>query len=204
MNDKTEERQMDYYPVPGMHVRDAAAALVVIAEARRETVRAEFNKVEMQANPGETAEQVTDRFVATLDAKAEAYRTSPEGIAAAEKQRQDREHRGQVLGDVLRALPAKFTSHQAALRWAIKYIHAADWGGDTQPDRVIRVLEASGYADSDLEGLPKEAYQDPVTMAKYAMGQVINMMIHGRTPHPMLAEFATFALVHLGPEGAAS
>lgn len=182
----------------GTHVSDAAAKLASIARETGRPATYEFNGTPLTVNPGESPEASVTRWNSDMEAKQKAWRESPEGIAAQEKRERELSYAKGLMAGILFRLPAKFPNHRRAMQWLVGYVPAADHAGvDAGLERVTQSLLASGYSRNDLVGLPRDAYQDGDTMARWVAGQALEFMARGMPPHPMTADFAKEALALL-------
>lgn len=100
-----------YESQAGSHVSEAVNAIITMANADGEPVSTEFNGVTIVANPGAEAKDLLEFFDAQLKRNAEAYRNSPEGKAAAERdreyERREREKRQRVAALNLQPMTVK-------------------------------------------------------------------------------------------------
>lgn len=83
-----------YIPLAGEHIHTAATNAVLLAQQHGEPCRFTFNDVTVTVLPTETPSQAVDVWRTTMEAKAAAYRNSPEGKrAAAEREAAERRNR---------------------------------------------------------------------------------------------------------------
>lgn len=195
------EQGRSLYPIyPGDHLDGVAAKMAEVATREGVVSYCIFNEVELTVAPGEAPEVATARWQAAMNAKAEAYRASPEGRAAKAKRDAEGAERQRRHDASMASLPDRFNDHRAALAWMQEYADNSDWitiQGKDYP-RVIAACEASGYARSDCINLPESAYQDPDTMARYVMGQALDGMYRGVIHSGMVIHFSGKAMKLLG------
>lgn len=82
----------------------------------------------------------------------------------------------------------------ALIDWLQDYAAVADARGvvGTAYGFVAATPEGAGYAAGEARGLPREAYEDPRTLARWLVGQAIEHMSRGMPPHERtLEKFAT-------------
>lgn len=77
-----------YNPRAGHHISDAIREAITLANDSQETVSMTFNDVPLTFAPGDDAATALEAWHAEMDRRAEAYRASPAGQAAAEQQRE--------------------------------------------------------------------------------------------------------------------
>jgi hypothetical protein len=76
-------------PDPGTHIKNACLRAVSIANVKNEDVRFVFNETEVIAHPGDDATALAEKWRLDFKAASEAYRKSPEYIAAEEKRAEE-------------------------------------------------------------------------------------------------------------------
>ena len=65
-----------YNTKPGQHIRNAATEMIALANESGETITAEFNGIQLKANPGDDASRIVQAFEAKYDRRREARRSS--------------------------------------------------------------------------------------------------------------------------------
>lgn len=81
-----------------------------------------------------------------------------------------------------RPIPKRLETHVA---WTRRFIHVSDVVGvNYNPKTVIRRLEKSGFTRSKFVGRPEEEFKDPVKVAHYYIGQVLDFLYRGSPVHP--------------------
>lgn len=193
----TEER-IEYEAQAGYSVDSIATKIAVIANRDGKTVFCEVNGTELAVAPGEAPSVAVVRWSDAYEAKAEAYRRSPKGIAAKvqeDARRADLQRRHDAS---MACLPDRFEGHRAALTWMIEYADNSEWIYIKNRDRqrVIAACEASGYVRDDCIDLIPGSYTHPDIMARYVMGQALDGMYFGAI-HGMTAHFGKQALEFL-------
>lgn len=73
----------------GMQISDVCARAATLANSEQNHVRFVFNGTEVIAHPGDTPDQLQKKWAADFEAAAEAYRKSPEYIAAEAKRAEE-------------------------------------------------------------------------------------------------------------------
>ena len=77
------KRVIQYDPLVGTSIQDAAQAMCRIADANGARVEADFNRVAIAANPGDDPADIVAGFMTKLHAEHAAWKASPAGVAAA-------------------------------------------------------------------------------------------------------------------------
>jgi len=87
----------------GMHISSACRDAVERANSEKDSVRFEFNGIEVIAQPGDSPAALESKWSADMDASAKAYRESPEYVERERKaQEEDRRARSASLKETAR------------------------------------------------------------------------------------------------------
>lgn len=162
-----------------------------LASSRRVPVSFTFNGIEVIVKDGTDGEAALLRWQAETNLQAEAWHSSPEGRKSAREQEQRRIDDQFQMDDLLCHQPGPNHSLQWVVRWCVglaKFGQRMDvrWSKPV----AITALEACGYMANAHVGKPEEAFDNPVVMGEYIVGQVISCMKEGMPPHEMTIEFA--------------
>lgn len=184
-------------PAPGTDIRDAYAQALAVAVTRDRPVSFDFNGEHCTARPGDDAQDLADRWLAKAEADATAYRASPKGMAAEARAEAERA-RGQALVDRLAAnLPVVLArgDDRGLLAWLAAFTDAADHRG-VRCDfaAILARLGRAGYQANMHVGESPDSFGDLRKLAEYIVGQTMNFMAKGFSPHPMTAAWARRAL----------
>lgn len=77
-----------YEAMAGEHISKTARKIVAMAQNCGGDVTAEFNDIELRATPTSAEDEILSAYHAECERRAEEYRKSPEGIAAAARQQE--------------------------------------------------------------------------------------------------------------------
>lgn len=83
------------------------------------------------------------------------------------------------------------SAHRIVLQWLKDFIYVINFTcvfSTLSCNKVIAKLRELGYKSGDMVGLPKEAYCNFDTAARYLIGMTINYMEDDQPPHPCLEE----------------
>lgn len=182
-----------YEPSPGEHLDDAIQTALALAAEHDLPVRFTFNDAEATVTKDTRPVEVLASFDRQWSAQREAYKTSPEGRAAAERQTAE-VARSQARHDALMGnLPVAVQDEALLVQWL------ADYAGPADDNRVLghdyelvaAMLVSAGYARADAVGLPREEYENPAVLARWLIGQALDQLRGGMPPHPgMMERFA--------------
>ena len=177
---------------PGQHINDAVRRAVAMAGEHKRRVSFAFNDVSMTVDPDDTEDDVLARWEADNTARAEAYRISPAGIAAAAAMA-ERIAQAQRDHDRLMAeLPGIVDNEAALIQWCVDFGQAADWIGVSGRDypKAIGLMEAAGWKAGDCVGWDKKYFVHPRIIARWVIGQAMARMAEGVPPLGITAKFA--------------
>jgi len=82
-----KRRRAVYEALPGDKVSEAAKKMVEVADKKSTVVTCEFNGIQLLARPGDDPAIIVRGFDGECERRHKEYEASPEGIAAAKKQR---------------------------------------------------------------------------------------------------------------------
>lgn len=174
----------------GQDIASAAAELVEAAATSGKLAEGSFNDITLTAGRGTTAAQIVTRYHEELDARAEAYRKSPEGIAAKAKEKAETISR-QATCDALMVEFATLdlTNDAALIDWLDRFQDPSD---DMRIRKdvgvVVRALEAAGYVSGANCG-PAFNEEDRDNYARYLIGQALSNLKHVGAIHQVFGTF---------------
>lgn len=145
-----------------------------------EQVSIEFNGVTVVADKTSTTESIVADYNTQSEADAERYRTSPEGIKAAEKARQEVERLQALYDESLAELPSlNFDDQAGLLAWFEKIQPATDHiGVEGRIERGERIIEAfveHGYLPDANIGAAYNG-DDADNVARFLIGQCLSCL----------------------------
>lgn len=166
-------------PTCGEDISNYAKQLQAEADANACAVTAIFNEVEIMAVPGGEHRAVTLQWQKDMDAKAEAYRKSPEGIAARKRQEQREKEETAKANALLAEMQA---ADLKDLDTAISFVERSSVFGWTytqdQSRQYVALLAAAGYEPNVNCGEQFDA-EDRRNVAEWLIGQAMTMPGHG-------------------------
>lgn len=173
----------------GMHI-DNAAKILVAAALEHGEARGTFNDVELIATAAVSPADVVASFHEQSDARAEAWRASPEGIAYAERQQAEVRAAQQKHGDMVAALDGlDFNSGAAVLDWVCGIQDATDRVGVTvDRERIISTFAAHGFEPNVNCGGAFKA-DDRDNVLRWIVGQALDGLRHVAI-HGVIHKFA--------------
>jgi hypothetical protein len=151
-----------------------------------------FNSVEVRCAPDETALIAANRWQADFNAKAETYRNSPEGQAAAREAMLRHEAAQKDTDALLRRLPRVLAGQEdhEILRWLCQWNAAADRADIVrEEERVLALFEKAGFQVNACTG-PEYVEADRRISFLYLVGQGMDGIRRVGTPHGIIHKFA--------------
>lgn len=167
----------------GMHIQNAAVALCAAAR-KHGKARGTFNEIELTASRDTDPAEVVASFGAQQDARTNAWRESPEGIAHAAKMAAEVKAAQQKHDEMVAALDGlDFTDGVAVLDWVCSIQSATDRVGvQVDREKILAAFAARGFAPNVNCG---EAFNpdDRDNVLRYIVGQALDgvrsVAIHG-------------------------
>lgn len=164
-------------PQLGRNVSEVAKEMVAAVKAGAKSAHAVFNEVSLVAVRGTTVSDIEAQLHAGYAAASEAYRKSPEGIAAKAKEQSDRRNM-QATADALMVefKTLDMASDVAVLDWLDRFQDPSDNTTiRTDTKRVIEGLKAAGYVSNANCG-PAFNESDRDNYARYLVGQALSCL----------------------------
>ncbi len=178
---------MNYDPVPGMSIEDAAADLATIVSKYGEPASMTFNEIFVTADVGATAESIAGAWWAETNRRAQAWKESPKGKAAAAERVEEIRTKQARVDELMAALPA---GEAAWMEWVHEFAQVADdIGVHFDRGALADALERAGWVANAEVGRPREHFQTRPAVARYIMGQAISCLRAGMPPHPITLTF---------------
>lgn len=168
----------------GSHVSDAISEL--IAEAPAE---GEFNGITITAHPGDKHQTLLAQWNAAMDARAKAYRESPEGLADAAEQEQKRQQLQSRHDSLMNRLPSlDFKDQVAVLDWLCAMQEPSDYRGViVRGNTILCTFSKHGFKPSVNTGADFKP-DDRDNVFRYLVGQALDGL-SGPAIHPILHKF---------------
>lgn len=178
-------------PNGGEHIRTTAARMIAAAKESGGVAKASFNEIIVVATADSTVDSVAADYHAKREAAGEAYRKSPEGIAAKKKRDAELAALQSKHDDLMAALPGlDFTDHGALIEWLCEMQPASDdIGVDRKPAKVIAEFRKHGYRASENCDAEHNA-EDRVNVARYIIGLGLSCLEQFGAIHGILLTFA--------------
>lgn len=175
---------------PGQHISSAARELIEAAKANG-SATGKFNNIILVAREGTTEADIRADFDRQSEARAEAWRNSPEGQTAA-KEREDRRSALQSVADglmvCLRTLDWK--NDAEVLDWCCDIQEPSDYNGVlVRRETIIEIFAKHGYQPNANVG-PDYKDGDRENMFRYLVGQALSGLKTGPSIHPIIHKFA--------------
>ncbi len=175
----------------GTSIDSAARQLVEAAAQSERRVTAEFNGVELIAGPFTAREAIVGAFLRETERRAEAYRRSPTGRAAARESARDIK-RLQATHDALvrRLADLPWQQPSTVLEWLCDMQEPSDRiGVSVAREAAVEAFEAQGFVanantDDAFDG------EDADNVYRWLVGQALDGLKRGRGIHPAVPKFA--------------
>jgi hypothetical protein len=183
-------KTLKYSPCAGSHIEQACKEAVAMAMNCVATVKFSFNGILMEATPNCVPIDLANEWSTKQEQAAKAYRESPEGIASAEKRKQDVMQKQASVNLAIQKLPSVIHNHGALMEWLKFFSYVADDIGVTySKGELADQLEAGGYVENEHVGKKPEWFNTRPRLARYIVGQAITCLRGGMGPHPITADF---------------
>jgi hypothetical protein len=175
---------------PGLHINEAARQL---CDAARANGRASgsFNDIPLHATASTTPASIVACFERITAERAEAYRRSPEGIAAAGRANTNRQAMQATHDRLMVELPSlDWSNHGVILDWLCAMQAPSDHVGVIIRKQTI----AAAFLKQGFEpGMDcGRSYQQGVKNSefRYLVGQALDGIVNGPAIHPILHKFS--------------
>lgn len=169
-----------YEPLGGTEISEACEEATELARQTRETVRFNFNDIEVRAVSGTPAKTLTKRWLQECDRRMVAYRNSDEFRVKEEEWRLKLAGFQVTVDGAMSTLPTALDWSEAAgksdilIEWFANFGAAAGWSGVIyDKSTLVSALERAGYVDGFGVGEPKAFFEVRENKARYIVGQFI-------------------------------
>jgi len=181
---------LEYSPSAGTHIGLACKEAVAMAINENAKVKFSFNGVELLARPQHSPADLQAEWDAISNQRAEDYRNSPQGKAAAKRRTEEILRKQRSLNTSLDVLADIIGDHDKLMIWLKGVAEDADDIAVTLPkERMIEQLEAAGFVENEHVGEKPEWFNSRPRMAHYIVGQALNCLRRGMGPHPVTGSF---------------
>lgn len=198
-----------YEPQAGSSIDLSCKEAVALAMNNGRNVTFTFNGIALVATPHGSPKEVEATYWSESERQAEAYRSSPKGIAEAKRREEEIAKNQATVTAAFKSLPgilalkekdilAGKSKLDLVMGWLYSFAHhsddiALDWdkaAGVKGGKEWLRVLLMSaGYRENEFVGNPPEFFTTKEHMGRYIVGQVINCLSGGMGPHPITITF---------------
>lgn len=177
-------------PSAGSHISTACKDAVALAQRMRQPIGFTFNGVPVTVSTEDTAASAERRWSKDCDDRAEAYRNSPAGKAAAENQERSRQRHQREADVLIQMMPGVAKDRDALLLWVASFTEAVDHVGVKWDMRAVaKALTDAGYKRNHHIGDKPDSFNNRAKTAEYIIGQMLDCIEMGMGPHPITATF---------------
>jgi hypothetical protein len=188
----------------GERIENAVCELVALANEYEEPVKADFNGVDIIAQPGDDPAELQTKWSADMDRKAEEYRNSPEGQRVA-REAEERKQKLQAEANRLMSVldEVDFSDLGAVIDWLEAMQDPSDHIGiNFDRQHVLDTFEKHGYQPSvytygEFDENDREVY------ARWMIGQALDGIRQIGAIHGLIHKFAKSWREKFSPSGTA-
>lgn len=158
----------------GCHINSAAQMLIDACQTA-EKAQGTFNDITLTADKDSTVTGIVAYFHSEMERRAEEYRNSPEGKAAAREQEERRKQKQLKHDELMRQLPnLDFNSDVAILDWLCEFQDPSDYIGVAKQQKVVlSTFAENGYFPNVNCGNDFNA-EDRDNFARWLIGQALD------------------------------
>lgn len=175
-----------------IHIPDTKKGFRHAAEVlcRFTPCRMTYNEITLYSRTGSTPSQILADYNRGLQAHADAYAASAEGVAVANKRRAEIDKRQAVVNELVARLPSLTLSNPTeALGWLEEFrIAANDVAVKPDLDAIFSAFNEAGWVENDCTRHP-DVETDPVIFARWLVGWALAGIRLVGVPHPSLRDF---------------
>lgn len=196
---------IELHPSGGSNFRSIAELSCRLAKWAKSPVNFEFNGVVCKAKPTDGLWDVVKKWEDQMEENARNYRETDE-YKQNQIRRVNRTNACQSkVNELMENIESVVHDERKALEWFRDFTESMDQIDVTCPgglERVYQVFESAGWKENDElapEGVDSAAYAkeleaDFTRMTRYIIGQCLNFVNQGMSPHPVAITFADAAL----------
>jgi len=174
-----------YKPLAGESIQRACKIATAMAKTGQEDVEFTFNGIRVVAAANYAEEDLVACWERELNERRETYEASPEYRAEQKKREQDIADKNFVVNQTVNNI-GRVIQNQEELMIALRRI--VDFGDDIDiaydKKSLAAQLKTAGYETHMKTGQPKEFYNDKKNMGDYIVGQILDFLDRGMSPHP--------------------
>lgn len=148
-----------------------------------------FNGILITATPGDSSDSLCQSYETQSEQRSKDYQESPAGKAAAEENRKDIFNKQLIIDRLVSKLPIVIDDEFAILKWACAVEHNSRIGVKCNYRALGEALGSRWPNNAHVGKTPEEINASPQITAEYIMGQVVNCLLMGTPPHPMVNHF---------------
>lgn len=189
---------------PGTRIDDAAAMLAQAAWREGAAVGS-FNGVELTATPASDAVAIVTEYNRLCAERQEAYRKSPEGIAAAEQANERRRALQDKHDALMDRLPGLLRLDQVAIvDWLCEMQEPSDHiGVIVRRDTIVAAFAKHGY-EPGMECGAEFKSEVQASVFRWLVGQALDGLSRGPAIHGIIHKFAAEWKDQFGLRGVAT
>jgi hypothetical protein len=183
---------LTFEPSPGTHIKEACKKAAAMAINKSSTVEFEFNGIKVTATPQSSPASLELAWESQMEADRKARKESPEYAAEQQRRAETVKTSQNVVNCFMDGIEHVLAtcSTNDILKYVQPFVGAADDVAVTfDKTGLADLLEQYGYKDNMHVGKPQWAFDDKETMAQYILGQVVNCLRRGMSPHPITISF---------------
>jgi hypothetical protein len=173
----------------GLHIFEAATLLVEVALRDGASVGV-FNGVRLEATPERSAATIVADYDRISNERAEAYRRSPEGVAAAERSNCERQRLQGIHDALIARMPTIWRSEVAILNWLCEMQEPSDRIGVIIKKETIAAAFARHNYLPGMDCGPNFKRGDRFSEWRYLVGQALDGIVNGPAIHGIIHKFA--------------
>jgi len=184
---------MKYETHPGQNIKNACIEATLLAIKNQCDVEFEFNGVKLVATKDKPSHWIESEFDRILKENREKYLQSDEYKALQQKQAEELAHRQNIMDTSIMPVFADIIESgnlDYIMSWIKQFAEQSDYIGVAYDKKYIAdFLELNGFKENEHVGKDEYFFNTKENMARYIIGQVINYLRKGMTPHSITLKF---------------
>lgn len=184
-------KYVDYTPLPGSTITEAAVKAIRLAQESTKDVMLTFNDASIVVKANQRAQDVVEAYREKRAEIHQAYRATPAGLGAKSEQDATAADLSKVVSELVAALPETLElGLTETIKWVQQYSIAADnIATDPQAAKVLSAFKLAGYQTDEFSG-DKFIPNNKEVFGRYIVGQVMLSLQENGRPHPVADSFA--------------
>ena len=180
-----------YKPMAGDSIEEAARVAVFRAKTFKQPVEFYFNEIGLNATEDTNPEDIVRDYHEKRKIIHDEWLNSPEHVSYRKQRNAELLMAQRCYDFLLKVMGDTFESGvENMLVWLRFYAQTADRRDlKTDHHRVYVKLLDMGYQENLYLGLSPEAYQNPITLSEYIIGQAMDSLKRDMPPHPVIEKF---------------